>query len=808
MTYFCLDSFSMKKIALLLHLLFLAAFIFVLNTPISTFPPLGKLLDPFHGCWQNAENVHHQKEVKMHLKGLHQAVQVAYDDRMVPHIYAQDEHDLYMAQGYVTAELRLWQMELQTHAAAGRLTEIMGPKLLEYDRFNRRNGMKYGAENLIKSLDKDPKSKALLDAYTDGINQYVDQLSPRNFPLEYKLIDYKPEHWSDLKTALLLKQMAYNLTALENDIEYSNALKIYGKEKCDLLYHDYWPEQDPIIPKGTEFSMTNSSQASNETSTGLAAFADIYKEAKPDILNGSNNWAVSGSRTKSGKPILANDPHLKLSLPSIWMEIQLTTPQYSCYGVSLPGSPAIIIGFNQHVAWGVTNAGRDIRDWYSIKFKDDSRKEYWYENAWHPTKISIEEFKIKGQKSYYDTLVFTHHGPVVYDGHFRAKKGSDMLALRWIAHDASDEFTTFHDLNAAQNVNDYFNAIRPYSCPAQNFVFACTDGTIAIQEQGKFPVQRKDQGKYVQDGSLKQNDMQSYIPFADNPHIVNPERGFVSSANQHPTDESYPYFYTGRFEYYRNRRINQLLSALSKAEIKDIEKVQLDDYNLIAASTLPSMLQHLNMSNLNSNEKEEVASMKKWNFHNNADLKQPAFFEAWLDTLDNLLWDEFTDPHANLEKPEIMSTVHFITDSMPADFYDIVSTTKKESLDDLVLLSFKAAIQVNAKHPTWSDYKHTKVEHLSRIPELSRLNVHSSGNKHIVNATTPTHGPSWRMIVDLSGDITAEGVYPGGQSGNPGSKYYDNGVDPWSVGKYFPLLHPTNANGLGQHLLYTLQLEP
>lgn len=796
----------MKQFRFLLTLIPLLVLLYCLDRPYGKIPPLGPLLDPYHGCWQNAEKVGGYKDMKLTMKGLRGPVQVVFDDRMVPHIFAQDEHDLYMAQGYVTAQLRLWQMEIQTHAAAGRVSEILGDKFIETDRFMRRNGLKFGAEKLIKSLDRDEFSKSLLEAYSDGINAWIDQLRPRDIPVEYKLLNYRPEHWTTLKTALLLKQMAYNLNAMEYDIEHSNALKLFGKEACAQVYRDYWPEQDPIIPKGTVFTQSVAGPDSINPVSGL--FKVPYDEYRPDVLNGSNNWAISGKHTASGRPILANDPHLKLSLPSIWMEIQLCTPDYNVYGVSLPGSPGVVIGFNQHIAWGVTNAGRDVRDWYSIEFRDQNKNEYKYNGGWKKTEKVVEEIKVKNGASYFDTIIYTHHGPVVYDGTFKQEEHQGNLALRWVSHDASDEFVTFHRLNMAKNIDDYFEAISHYSCPAQNFVFACVNGDIAIQQQGKFPIEHKNQSKFVQDGSDPANDITRYIPFKDNPHIVNPERGFVSSANQHPTDTTYPYAYDGTFEYFRNRRINSVLVGMKTTNMKGIENLQLDNYNLTAASALPTMIRLLPSSNIDEQAQTKIKTLKDWNFMNGKEQLAPALFEAWFDTLGKLLWDEFEVRGLPLRKPEVITTIHFITDTMQSPFYDIQATAKKETLADLIKLSFDCMCSMTKETKDWGKYKNTMVQHLAKIPAFSSQGVYCSGNKGIVNATNATHGPSWRMIVEMTDEVNAEGVFPGGQSGNPGSPYYDNMIPAWAEGKYFPLLHPSKPEDLKGNKLFTLELQP
>ncbi len=508
--------------------------------------------------------------------------------------------------------------------------------------------------------------------------------------------------------------------------------------------------------------------------------------------------------------MLCNDPHLKLSLPSIWFQIHLCCPAYNVCGASLPGAPGVISGFNDHIAWGVTNAGRDVRDWYQITFRDSANNEYLLDNKWVPVEKLIEKIVVKGGETIYDTVRYVHQGPVVYDKNFNQFNKTN-LALRWTAHDESEEMLTFNKLNKSKNIADYFEAISHYACPAQNFVYASKEGDIAIQQQGKFPIEKKNQPIFIQDGSRTENDVTTYIPFKDNPHIVNPARGFVSSANQHPTDTTYPYPYAGLFEYFRNRRINDFLAGLQQAGMADMEKLQQDNFNLMAKEMLPKMLSALSTVQKNNQQNTIYNSLLKWNYTNNADLMAPVYFEIWKDTFKKILWDEFYNNKIPLQVPEDITLVHFINDPIVSTFYDIQRTPKKENLTDLLLLSFSNACEkINQLQVSnWSSYKATTIDYLlPNMPAFSRMNVYCGGNKGIVNATSKTNGPSWRMIVEMTDDIHAEAIYPAGQSGNPGSKYYDDMVTDWAAGKYYEVWHSAMISEMKKKAQFMIQLHP
>jgi len=795
----------MRYIKFLFFALLSAALFHVMEFGVGTLPPLGKFLSPFSGFWQNAESKNTKIPSVLTIDGLQDEVQVIFDERLVPHIFANNEHDLFFAQGYITASHRLWQMEFQTHFAAGRISEIVGEKALDLDRMQRRKGLLYAAELTVKTFERDSLANAILQAYTDGVNAYIRSLKYKDFPLEYKLLNYRPEPWSKLKSALLLKYMADMLTGNSNDIELSNAVALLGYETTELIYPDF-PDSllDPIVPKDVQYGPATAS-LDTPLVPGLGIRFPLEPEQTSDNI-GSNNWAVSGSKTATGSPILCNDPHLQLNLPSIWYEIQLSTPQFNVYGVSLPGAPAVIIGFNDSIAWGVTNGTQDVKDWYKVFFKDASRKEYLFDGLWKEATIRIEEIKMKGKKSFFDTVVYTHYGPVVYDTLLTKDTFALNLAARWTGIDPSNELMTFYYLNRARNYADYLEAIKNFQCPGQNFVFASTSGDIAIWHQGKFPMKWPKQGKYVMDGSSSAYQWQGFIPQEENPHVLNPAINFVSSANQHPTDTTYPYYYNGFFEHYRNRRINERLSLMNNISVQDMMKLQNDNFNLQAAESLPLMLRLLGDVN---EGKKYVESLSAWNYYNDANSDAAAIYEEWFAHLDSLIWDELYIQGKMMKIPLEFYTVWLMRNYPHHFLFDNKTTANKtETLEDLIKLSFQKTVTAldqwvsNHKEPLiWYAYKSTSVQHLARLMPFSVTKIPIGGNKRIVNACDSRWGPSWRMIVSLENPVKAYGVYPGGQSGNPGSPYYTTGIEKWSKGEYFELNFMQNAEDISSGMV-------
>ncbi|HUX83599.1 MAG TPA: penicillin acylase family protein, partial [Chitinophagaceae bacterium] len=514
----------------------------------TSLPPLGRIFSPQEGFWQNAEPVNRDFSARLTLPELSDSATVWFDDRLVPHVFASDEKDLYFLEGYVTAEFRLWQMELQVRAAAGRISEILGPSALNFDRLQRRKGMVTAAQATWNVMEQDSLSRMVTDAYTAGVNAWIATLDYRRLPLEYKLLGYRPEPWTSFKCALLIKYMSDMLTGDVNSIENTNALRILSSHDFWEIYPDFFRNLDPIVPKGTRFDPPSriSKPPPGQAPLALAGHPGNYFEDRHDPDNGSNNWVVDGKKTRSGAPILCNDPHLDLNLPSIWYEIQLSCGNMNVYGVSLPGAPGVIIGFNDSIAFGETNAERDVKDYFAIRFRDATRSQYRWKNGWKQADLHLEKIRIRGHKPFTDTVAYTVFGPVTYDPSFpSAASPGECLASHWVGLDPSDEGKCIYLLNHATGYSGYLNALRYFQSPGQNFAFADKAGQIALWEQGKFPLLWKGQGKFVMPGQDSSWDWQGYIPYGENPHVVNPADGFVSSANQQPTDSTYPYYYSG-----------------------------------------------------------------------------------------------------------------------------------------------------------------------------------------------------------------------------------------------------------------------
>jgi penicillin amidase len=816
----------MRVIPFIISAVVTTGLVYALNKKWGDIPPLGKLLSPQQGFWQNAEPSNQDFDGELSFSDLKGKVDVYFDERLVPHVFAENDEDLYFVQGYLHAKFRLFQMDLSTKAAEGRAAEIVGAKAIRHDRLKRRLGMRYAAETALREAEKDPNTKLAFDSYTKGVNTYISSLTSSSLPVEYKLLDLQPEKWSNIRTALLLKMMAEMLSSgTERDLISTNSQSNFSQDELKQIYPQVPDSLLPIVPKGTVFPQAGIMPVAPASADSLylrnkKPIADLPFEKQNDN-NGSNNWVVAGSKTQSGAPILCNDPHLELSLPSIWFEIQLTTPGSNVYGASLPGTPFVIIGFNDHIAWGVTNAQRDVKDYYEIKFQDNkTKREYWFNGQWKKTDLLREEkIIVRGGKPFYDTVAYTAFGPVMYDEGFlddyEIAKGRN-LAVRWVAHDPSNDGLAFYKLNRAKSYAEYEEAIKSFDCPGQNFVFASKTGDIAIWQQGKFPARWDRQGLYIMPGEDSSYMWQGFIPQGENPHALNPERGYLQSANQRPADSTYPYFIPGTYISARGITIDHKLAAMNGITPADMKKLQVDYFNTTAEDARPLLVKYVKEGELNADEKKYLDMLKGWDLNASPTSTGQTVFKCWWDSLETGIWkDELMRTTPGGEMPNEQTTLEWLLRDSAMRYIDDVNTPTVETLYDVVTTALKkATIQLKKADSgnglEWAKFKDPGIYHISdkgksALLPFARLHIPVGGDDNIINALTQSHGPSWRMIVQLSSPTEAYGVYPAGQSGNPGSKYYDNFVDTWVKGEYYPLWFMREGDKMDKKVKWVLK---
>ncbi|MBS1782968.1 MAG: penicillin acylase family protein [Bacteroidetes bacterium] len=771
----------MRMVRALFALILTVVLIVVLDRPLAGLPALGRLLDPMNGWAANAEKVADMSNWDFSLKGLKQPASVWLEDRLVPHLKAENNHDLYFIQGYIHAFYRLWQMDFQTRAASGRLSEIIGEKwvtdiktgkrknaLLEFDRLQRRKGMIFAADNSLKAMEADPRTKAMLDAYTAGVNYRIRSLHYADYPIEYKLMGFDPEPWTNIKCVLLLKYMADDLTGYTEDIELTALRDQLSSEEFQLLYPQKIKGSNPVIPAGTKFAkpslpMPSIPQDSVWAHIPGVSLATINHFAEDQSGIGSNNWAISGTHTVHGESILCNDPHLGLNLPSLWFEMQMQSPEVNVYGVSLPGAPGIVIGFNDSIAWGFTNNYRDVKDFYEIERVGNSN--YLFDGAEKKMLQRLETIKIKNKPDFIDTVNYTLHGPIMYEPNFPDPLNTGKyLAMQWMAHRPTNELLALFLLNRANNYDAFTKAIFHFECPAQNMVFADRLGNISMWGQGQFINKWRDQGRYIMKGNTSSTLWGKLIPMEENPHVLNPPQGYVASANQIVTDSTYPYWYNGYFYDFRAWRINELLQEKSKLwAIEDNMLIQNDVLSILARR---------------ASSKMAPETLKDWNDKLDAQSMNATVFQILWAAFYEKLWN---NRFGHSLPPSTERTLELLTDS---------TSRYRHQIDSAIVYAVKVAKdsieKLSNTGVAWYQVKGTQLTHLARLDAFSYKNLEIGGWGNTLNAAKKIHGPSWRMIVEMGKDsISAFGVYPGGQSGNPGSKFYGTFVDHWVEGKYY-----------------------
>jgi penicillin amidase len=650
-----------------------------------------------------------------------------------------------------------------------------------------------------------PDDYRALDAYAAGVNAYLDQLDPADYPVEYKLLGHEPQRWSPYRTALLMKGMSGSLSGRYQDAEATRTRKAIGEEEFRYLFPERMPDEraSPIVPDPprpavvSRFGMLPSFPIPLvPIAIGTSAPTPTYAlhgdyAPRPDPDNGSNNWAVGPSRSTTNAPLLASDPHLQLTYPSIWYEVQVAFPGCNARGVGLAGAPGLMMGYNDYVAWGETNVGHDVTDWYRISWTDSTRSAYLLDGQEEPTRFVYDTLRTKGEKDEIVAVPWTVFGPVPEtEGPY-----ADM-AMRWLAQDepGRNQRThtmagTFLQLMQARNYADYTAALSGYVDPAQNFLFAARDGDIAIRPNGFFPLREPGQGRFIQEGDSSKRAWRGTIPFDERPVHRNPPRGYVSSANQVTTGSRYPYYYLGYFDEYRGRYINRALDRQPTMNQRRMKELQLNEYGLFAEELAPLLIARVDRSALTEEGRRVLRLLSEWDYRYAGDSRAATLFEDWGRRVYQLTVDEFPRDSGYL-RPETWRWNELLRDEPEHPLFDIDSTeTFRETGRILTQRAFDELLEeLDGELPaTWAIERDATVEHLARIPGFGSPLIMTGGSRGTPRVVGDGFGASWRMVIELGKKPRGWGALPGGAAGNPGSRYYDNGFEEWAEGRYHEL---------------------
>ncbi|MBN2161033.1 MAG: penicillin acylase family protein [Spirochaetes bacterium] len=771
------------------------------------------------------------------LPGISDRVVIRRDGLGVPYIEAQNEEDLFFAAGYVTASDRLWQMVSMKMAMQGRLSEIIGKDFLNVDYFMRTLGASAVVEETLRNLDA--RSLAVLRSFARGVNEYV-KLHP-DLPVEFYLSGYRPEPWqagdSLYVFAMLSLSLSFNFI---EELGFLNIAAKVGYEKAAYLMPVY-PDEPIPFDEAKKLSEIKPDDL-NRMTAGWGGLLEQLRGIMSINVPASNNWALSGARTKGGRPIVCNDTHLQLLMPNAWFIMHLNCPTYEAAGVTMPGIPIVSLGYNGRVAWGATMVMADNQDIFVEKMKTDKGgKQYLYKGQWLPVQTRTEEFKIRGGGAVMREVVATVHGPVLNDALAGLPFPPEMpvqplpvtseygLALSWAMGDGSKTFSGFLDMGSVGTATEVRPALMGVDLIYLNIVYGDRE-SIGWQVTGKFPIRKKGTGQLPSPGWSGDYDWNGYVPAADNPHAENPEAGYIVTANNRTVDVTYPHHLTSSwYNPERAERIIQVLARTKNATAQEMMKLQFDRYSLMAkkaqdllfrgesAKLIADAVNRLG-EEPRENAREALEFLKPQKFNAVMDIASTpaavmgafmhaAVREIFLDELGpegSLAWESFQDA----AMMSYSAQQDHILGREDSPFWDNVATKEKETRWQILAESLSKAVMLceermgnNRKKWEWGRlHTYTWKHDVTRTLPLfhgyfNRGPYPAGGDGHTVNVATNSCGsdfdveeiPAMRMVVDFGLSEPAFLIVPHGQSGNPASKHYDDMLDYWLNGRNHPL---------------------
>ncbi|WP_354682219.1 penicillin acylase family protein [Cupriavidus necator] len=752
------------------------------------------------------------------LPGLHDKVTIVRDGNGVPHIRAASKADAWFALGYVHAQDRLWQMQMNKRVVAGRLAEILGPSAIDNDKFLRTLGVRRNAEAIL--AQSPPETRAALQAYADGVNAWIDH---RKGPLppEFLLLRTEPEHWEPADTLGWQTMMAWDLGSnwTQETLRMRLAQVLPVARISELLAP--YPGEQPVRTMDYGHLYQQLAPLAN-------AMASVGDKAPPGYIEGmgSNNWVVSGAHTQSGKPLLANDPHLGLQAPALWYFARMTAPGLDVAGATLPGLPLVVLGHNARIAWGLTNTAPDVQDLYIERLRPGNDTQYQTPNGWAAFETRTETIRVKGAPDVTLKVRATRHGPVISDvsesvasaaGPFGAQY---VVAFQWTALRADDRtFQAGLKMNEAHDWASFTAALRDFHSPQQNIVYADVDGNIGFYAPGRVPLRRADndlKGLAPAPGWDARYDWTGFIPFEALPHRYNPADGVIVTANQRIVGPDYPYFITSEWAVpYRFERIHALLAATPKHTLDSFAAIQKDVVSLAVRDALPLLLAAPVSRDGARPERERalLEALRKWDGTMDMDRAEPLVVTAWLRELSRRLFEEKVgEPifgrmweHRNVQQP--MLNILRDPRKLGAFWCDRPHTRPAESCDDAIADAWTAAMTDlsrrygdNPSRWHWGEAHAARAEHkpfgkISYLSPLFNLRVPTGGDTYTVNVgrhnlrddKAPfenTHAASVRALYDLANLEASRFMDSTGQSGNALLPRYRDWTAKWAAVEY------------------------
>lgn len=754
------------------------------------------------------------------IPGLQDEVTVYRDEMGIPHIYANNLEDLFFAQGYVHAQDRFWQMEWWRHIGQGRISEIAGETALDNDKFIRTMGWNRLAENTLAYYrDEQPEFYAALEAYSAGVNSYIGDKSPSELSLNYTILQavnepWEVEPWTPLNTVSWGVVMAFDLANdIDRELTYANMIAEFGAEATAVLVPPYPYQNRPVIAPSDQLvnGLTTQSAAAewqtavNWQNVNTNLIGQAPQILAGDFFAGSNNWVISGQHTASGQPLLANDPHLGIQMPAIWYEVGLHAPGYNVTGFSFAGVPGVIIGHNEDIAWGVTNTGADVQDLYIEHIEGD---QYEYLGEMHDLEIIEEVIKVNGAEDVVLPVRITRHGPIISDV---LEETEDVLAVKWAAQEPSRILQSVFLLNQASSYEDFREAMRYWDTPSQNVIFADKEGNIAYQMPGLTPIRKNSIGFMPNPGWTGEFEWEGWIPFEELPALLNPDQGYIVTANHAIVDEEYPHYITRDWaDGDRGQRIVNMLADIiasgQKLSVDDMAAIQFDSHSLLAETYVPLLA---NLPTDDPDVQEAINTLRSWDGQERRDSTAASIFEIFiLELYPAILEDDIGADNVDAVRNNIF--LHEIASDPASPLWDNGDTAVTETQSDILLQALNEAVlwlddnvQGGANKGQWGTL-HTATFVSAPVGQSGIADVEAlvnrgpyaaDGGRSLVNASgwsssnpaAITGHPSMRMIVDMSDFDASQTVLPTGQSGHPGHPHYDDEIELWLNGETHPM---------------------
>ena len=743
--------------------------------------------------------------------GLSGPLTIETDSHGVPTIRAASATDALYGLGYAHARDRLWQMEYQRRIGAGRLAEILGPGVVDTDRFLRTVGFRRAAESAWKSLSAPARQK--IEAYVRGVNAFLASSSAR--PVEFRILRFAPAPFDPVDALVWAKLMAWDLGGNARDeIRRTRLAAAVGEERAaellppvpktpTILEDGEWTIGPTPAPAISRFPFPVSRLPALLWARLDDAFSRAGARDPDDAGLGSNSWVVAGSRTTTGRPILANDPHLGLRTPSVWYLARLAAPGYSVSGATLPGLPGVVIGRNDRIAWALTSLEPDVEDLFVEDVDPADETRYRWKGEWKTFDVRRETIRVRGGKDVELLVRSSVHGPIVSDG--GAFEGLSAVgravAFRWTALDAVDRTAEAIDgIDRAKNWTEFLASVRLFHAPAQNFLYADVDGHIGHTASGSVPIRPRADGLRPVSGS-GEDDWAGYIPFEELPRTFDPPRGFVVAANNRVASERYPYAISRDWtDPYRARRITERILAKGKVSVADVQSIQLDRFSLQAGDLVPLLL---DTEGADAASRDALSRLRAWNREFAPESGAAAIYAAWYAGLARMPQDELgATPPGGMRS-------RFLINALAADspWCDDVRTPQRETCAAFRTATLRDAITLLTERlgpdPAkwrWENlhrarFPHGVFESVRGLRSLFSLETGQGGDASTVNVGAyrldgsfrMTDGPSYRQIIDLSrsgGDLL---VHTTGQSGNVFDPGYRDFLRLWREGRYFSL---------------------